>query len=145
MGMGVISMLPTGIHTCHTSVAYWCYFCHGNMYTCVAYRWTAEQAASTPAANEATCSVHSRLHRKLPDWRSRARRQQGQQRRGLKPSYRTGFKPWFEVLDWSGLDLIMCVVWWGSVLVEEKVEQAGMGFGRRPRGFDLVMVRIPDH
>ena len=60
-------------------------------------------------------------------------------------SYRTGFKPWFEVLDWSGLDLIMCVVWWGSVLVEEKVEQAGVGFGRRPRGFDLVMVRIPDH
>jgi len=105
----------------------------------------SRQAASTPAANEATCNVHCRLHRKLLDWRSRARRQQGQQRRGLKPSYRTGFKPWFEVLDWSGLDLIMCVVWWGSVLVEEKVEQAGMGFGRRPRGFDLVMVRIPDH
>ena len=39
----------------------------------------------------------------------------------------------------------MFVVWWGSVLVEEKVEQAGMGFGRRPRRFDLVMVRIPDH
>jgi len=76
------------------------------MEICILVLPTGEQQSRQPALQQPTRqpAVYTvGCIESYRDWRSRARRQQGQQRRGLKPSYRTGFKPWFEVLDWFGL------------------------------------------